>query len=338
MREVKFSLTLYVRERPRTVRMFLDSLEKNSYWSGHEVLWVADPEWVNPSDPNPNGAGCDPYTDDGPISMKAWLEKYGGRYRRISIKVVEGWNARTWRRHGRERKKVIDVCRGFNFAVRNALQTEYVITSMACDMYWAPNWDVNLAKWLDKGDMIVPRYVEPHRYELGRPTLQRSGSADLLFLEPWQSQEREFLSIVQEKIFRPGVAICESPRHRIWSHSIAITLSRETFEKIGGFRELPHPESTDLMFDDDAGRYPLVKVIPMDCFAIHGTVYVPSMFADQTIQPGPKNPLWSPEVNTLLRSQLHPHVLRDDPRGFAALREIPAYGSNIPEEVLWPST
>ena len=379
---MNFSLTLYVRERIRTVRIFLESLNKNSTYEGHEVLVVADPAWDEPSDEH----YVDALTGEGNLPLSEWFRRHTQDFPRLEVTVVDRWaesgwkepdsfevhDARTemltllppgvadgtrlvalfdeftraparvkyvggatalveimystpaerayrgmspknygYRASCDHSRKVINPCRGFNRAVPRA-RNDYVMTSMACDMYFAPSWDANLEKWLGYADIVVPRYVEPHPCALEQtlPIFRRTFLADYLYLRPHQQREDLLVDVLERSVLCPGVGILESPRHRKWSHAIGMTMTQETFARVGGFREIPHPESTDLFFDDAAGAAGMLKVLPQDVMAVHGTVYLPSLAMSPEVSFA--RPGWqAPKVLHVLRSTVDDV---DDPR------------------------
>jgi hypothetical protein len=325
---MKMSLTLFVRERISTVRIFLESLNKNSFYEGHEVLWCADPEWEHPSDP-------DFAEYEGNISMKEWLTLHEADFPRVKIRVVEGWSVGSWGRIGstegitdrppmKRRSsgwhtpvddsigRRIDSGRAFNVAIREHLRTDYVVTSMACDMYWAPNWDLNALKWAGCADLIVPKYCELHLdMSEDRREFYRDGCTDYYYFDnklqsTGELLESDILDCLEHGSLVPSHAIYESPAHRVWTHSIAVILTKETFNKARGFWEIPHPQSTDLYFDDDCGRAGLLKIIPLDSFAVHGTLYLRRRLKlDPTIQGGPTGRWYFPEKLRTARSTVN---------------------------------
>lgn len=275
---IKLSITLYVRERIRTVEMFLASMNKNSYTEGHEVVLVVDPEWINPSDPCyvkqfPDGSR-------GPNTpLKQWLETNIHRFPRLTFSIDEDWDAEGWECKSIGRR-MINTCTGFNHAIRRGMKNEYFMTSMACDMYWHPGWDINLTKWIGAADIVIPRYVEIHPSRPEKPKVEYTGIGTFLYVD-----ENDESSVCANLSPSLGSAIYESPKHRTFSHAVAVVMNRDTFDRIGGFVELPHPESTDLFFDDAAGNAGLLKVVANDSFAIHGTVYKPLLQLDEAINP-----------------------------------------------------
>lgn len=277
----RLTLTLHVMDRIRTVKQFLYSLNKNSFYEGHDVILMCHPSFNKPS-------GEQFADENGPIPMEEWVHRYQHTFPRIRVRAMTGY-----RPDQAGRKNWVGYFEGFNRAICNVMSTEQVVTNMSCGVWWMPNWDLNLLKWRGFADILIPRYIElrPRCKTETYPIWHSEGYCDFIRMDHKDHNEQIVSNVIGAFGLHPGCALIEECAERNYGYVMGMTMTKEVFLHTGGFHNSAYPETSDLFFDDTCRSIGLSKLVSYD------SVVLRTRYATKTFRPDPKivgglNGLW----------------------------------------------
>lgn len=301
----RLTLTLHVKDRIRTVKQFLYSLSKNSFYDGHEVILMCHPHFNKPSYEN--------FADEnGPIPMEDWVAEYQHAFPRIRVRIMTGF-----RPDQAGRKNWLGYFEGFNRAICDIMSTERVVTNMSCGVWWTPNWDLNLLKWSGFADILIPRYIElrPRNKNENFPIWHSEGYCDFLRMDSKDHQEGLVANVISAMGLHPGCALIEDCAERNYGYVFGMTMTKEVYQHTGGFYNSAYPETSDLFFDDVCRNIGLSKLVSYDSVILRTRYATETFRPDHKIVGGPNGLWYYPHRKSLLLGRLATGTLPEGVKG-----------------------
>jgi len=278
----RVTLTVYVRDRILTILRFLESVNKNSFYDGHEVILMCHPEYERAS----IAEFAEHRGKNTP--MRDWIAENQSLFPRIRVRVMSGYQIQQ-----RGKKPWLGVWEGFNRAISDIMSTEYVVTNMSCGVWFMPNWDLNMLKWRGYADVLIPRYVElrgadpkilPKWWHTDR-------FCDVIKLENHMQTEENITTLIGSQFIAPGYAAVEDCAERRYGYVMGMTMTREAFLQTGGFHDTAYPDTSDFFFDDVCRDLSYSKLLSLDS-VIMRTRYAINTFRPSRQVTGGKDGLW----------------------------------------------
>ena len=303
---MRFAIPLHTHDRPRCLDQVLTSLEKNSVHK-HDVFLAMDR--IDAASPS-LGFGVVGETNRDTINR--WRDFDGDHVKvhafewHASAQAVEGthWTL-MWAEAMQAGVEVGD--------------NEWVLIGAQDDMYFAPNWDINLIKHMQASTWLVPVTIASFHVDAESMVPLSAGAATgqartyWTYLDKTNLLTKQIMPILDRRpvpdlviresdfcawiawvgLFKPGVTVDEPGGARIRAAFCPMLLPRALFVDFGGLAlHKWHPHYNDLMIDldDRLGAAGYSKRAAQDSFVLNA--WSPIEF-DPSMRGGPTGPFWS---------------------------------------------
>lgn len=298
---MRFAIPIHICNRPRFLVHCLESLKKNSFYK-HDVILIADRTDKNPkltlTFPNEACKADALYaetTDTGLYTVE-YLEKwrdYNDEHLHVSIiNWTSPYAPTNW----------MDAWGGaLNYGIKNS-DNEWILTGVQDDNYFAPNWDLNIAKYIpenltDKLRWFAPITVfafpitgTPHILKDNEedkkfcayreyPVLRERTTGNIvhrvdrstLSLRNMVIYETDFCTwLIRTGVVKPKRVIAEPGGHRLRAGECPTLMHRSLWNEVGGYtpgsivKKLGAPT-----FELDDRMKKFMKVAPQDSVVLN---------------------------------------------------------------------
>jgi len=290
--DTSFSIAIHAANRLRYIDVLLRSLEKNSCFE-HELVIVAD------------GADKLLVRDEHSLGDYRHVSEYFDQLEsKHEVRIIPTETSHV-REYGETAPNLIEWFRswheGLNIGLAQA-NREWVLMGVQDDMYFAPNWDLNLHKWLchrPQTDWLAP--VSAYTYSLGPeiteasrtthcypPYFERYNTATDT-VERFEGRSNDLHMTVREDLFfswlktagflKPGKAVLERGGIRRCAGEAPTLIRKSLFLEMGSY-DLSAFSNTNadlcLDLDNKLGAHGYSKLAVQDSFTLQ--LYNPLLF------------------------------------------------------------